>query len=88
MEAVINRLAVELNLPPEVISRTYKAYWLFIRETIQGLPLKKNLKEEEFNKLKTNFNICGFGKLCCTYDRYKGVKKKQELLKRRSNVNN
>lgn len=88
MEAVINRLAKELNLPPEVISRTYKAYWLFIRETIQSLPLKENLEEEEFNRLRTNFNICNLGKLTCTYQRYQGVKNKQELLKRRSNVNN
>ena len=88
MEAVINKLAEELHLPPEVISRTYKAYWLFIRETIQGLPLKENLEEEEFNRLRTNFNICNLGKLSCTYYRYKGVKKRQELLKRRSNADN
>lgn len=88
MEAVIDRLARELNLPPEVISRTYRAYWLFIRETIQGLPLKENLTEEEFSRLRTNFNICGIGKLCCTYNRYKGVKKKQEIVKRRRNGNN
>lgn len=88
MEAVINRLARELNLPSEVISRTYKAYWLFIRETVQGLPLKENLKEEEFSRLRTNFNIPKLGKLTCTYQRYKGVKKKQELMKRRKDVNN
>lgn len=88
METVISKLAEELDLPTEVISRTYKAYWLFIRETIQGLPLKENLEEEEFSRLRTNFNICGLGKLCCTYNRYKGIKKKQEIVKRRRNGNN
>lgn len=88
METVISKLAEELNLPTEVISRTYKAYWLFIRETIQGLPLKENLTEGEFSRLRTNFNICNLGKLSCTYRRYQGVKKKQELMKRKSNGNN
>lgn len=85
MEAVILELARELDLPPEVISRTYKAYWLFIRETIQGLPLKENLSKEEFSRLRTNFNIPNLGKLCCTYDRYTGMKKKQKLLKKKNN---
>ena len=85
MEAVINRLSKELNLPPEVIEKTYKAYWFFIRETIQGLPLKEELEEDKFNKLRTNFNIVGLGKLSCTYDRYLGIKKRRNYLKRRSN---
>lgn len=88
METVISKLAEELNLPTEVISRTYRAYWLFIRETIQGLPLKENLEEEEFSRLRTNFNITNLGKLTCTSQRYQGVKKKQEIVKRRRNVNN
>lgn len=88
MEIVISKLAEELNLPTEVIFRTYKAYWLFIRETIQGLPLKENLTEEEFRRLRTNFNIPNLGKLSCTYKRHQGVKKKQELMKRKSNGNN
>lgn len=88
MEAVISKLTEELKIPPEVITRTYKAYWLFIRETIQSLPLKENLKEEEFSRLKTNFNVPNLGKLSCTYKRYQGVKKKQEIVRRRSNGNN
>ena len=87
MEAVISELARELNLPPEVVTKTYKAYWLFIRETIQGLPLKDDLEEEEFSRLRTNFNIPKLGKLTCTYKRYIGVKKKQQHIKRRSNGN-
>lgn len=87
MEIVISELARRLNLPPEVIVKTYKAYWLYIRETIQGLPLKDDLGEDEFKKLRPNFNIPKLGKLTCTYKRYIGVKKKQQHIKRRSNGN-
>jgi len=57
------------------VEKTYKAYWRFIKDTIESLPLKEELTEEQFNKLKTNFNIPSLGKLNCTYERYKGVKK-------------
>lgn len=40
------------------------------------------MTEEEFLKLRTNFNIPSLGKLCCNFDRYKGVKKKFEYIKK------
>ena len=67
------KVAEEMNIPVEVVEFAYKSYWKFIRKTIQELPLKEDLSEEEFNKLKTNFNIVSLGKLSCTYDRYKRI---------------
>lgn len=78
---IINRVSKELDLPKEVVDRTYKAFWLFINQTIQSLPLKDNLSEEDFAKLRTNFNIPSLGKLTCTYDRMLGVKKRFNLIK-------
>ena len=49
------KVAEEMNIPVEVVEFAYKSYWKFIRKTIQELPLKENLSEEEFAKLKTNF---------------------------------
>ena len=71
-------VAKEINLPIEVVEFAYKSYWKFIKKTIQELPLKEDLSEEEFSKLKTNFNIVSLGKLSCTYDRYKNVKLKEK----------
>lgn len=43
---IIKKVAEELNLPEELVSRTYDAYWKFIRETISSLPLKNDLSKE------------------------------------------
>ena len=79
---IIGKVSKELNLPREVVDRTYKAYWLFIKNHIQSLPLKENLNEEDFAKLRTNFNIPSLGKLTCTYDRMLNMKKRFEIIKK------
>ena len=78
---IVGKVSRELNLPREVVDKTYKAYWLFIKQHIQSLPLKENLNEEDFAKLRTNFNIPSLGKLSCTYDRMLGMKKRYKLIK-------
>lgn len=71
----IKRISQELALSEKCVENAYKAYWTFIKETIGQLPLKEELTEEEFGKLRTNFNIPNLGKLSCTYKRWLGVKK-------------
>ena len=78
MKNLYKKVAEEMNIPVEVVEFAYKSYWKFIKDTIQELPLKEDLSEEEFAKLKTNFNIVSLGKLSCTYDRYKKKKKQLE----------
>ena len=78
---IVGKVSRELNLPKLLVDNTYKAYWLFIKNHIQSLPLKENLNEEDFAKLKTNFNIPSLGKLSCTYDRMLGMKKRYKLIK-------
>lgn len=71
----------ELNIPVEVVNAAYNSYWIFIRQTIQDLSLKEDITEEEFSKLKTNFNIPSLGKLSCTYDKIESVKKRFNYIK-------
>lgn len=78
---IVGKVSRELNLPREVVDKTYKAYWFFIKDHIQSLPLKGNLNEEDFAKLRTNFNIPSLGKLNCTYDRMLGMKKRLKFIK-------
>ena len=78
---IIGKVSEEMKLPKGVVDKTYKAFWLFINQSIQSLPLKENLSEEDFAKLRTNFNIPSLGKLSCTYKRMIGMKKRFEIIK-------
>ena len=79
---IIGKISQEMGLPPEVVDTAYKSYWKFIKQTIQSLPLKDDISEEDFTKLRTNFNIPSLGKLTCTFDRMVGVKKRFKYIKR------
>lgn len=78
---IIGKVSQEMGLPPEVVDTAYKSYWKFIKQTIQSLPLKDNISEEDFTKLRTNFNIPSLGKLTCTFDRMMGVKKRFKYIR-------
>ena len=77
---VSQKIAEQLNLPVNVVNKTYKAYWQFIKNHIESLPLSQELSEEEFSKYRTNINIPSLGKLYCTYDRMLGVKKRFNII--------
>lgn len=74
MKKEIKRLSNELSLPEKVVEKTYRAYWSFIKSHIIELPLKQDLTEEQFNSLRTNFNLPNLGKLNCTYKRWVSIK--------------
>lgn len=78
---IIGKVSQEMGLPPEVVDTAYKSYWKFIKQTIQSLPLKDDISEEDFTKLRTNFNIPSLGKLTCTFDRMMGVKKRFKYIR-------
>lgn len=77
---IIIKVSQETGLPGKVVDKVFKAYWFFIRTSIQALPLKELLSEEEFSTLKTNFNIPSLGKLSCTYEDYLRQKKRHEHI--------
>ena len=79
---IIGKVSQEMDIPLEVVDTAYKSYWKFIKQTIQSLPLKDDISEEDFTKLRTNFNVPSVGKLTCTYDRMMGVKKRFKYIKR------
>ena len=79
---IIGKVSQEMDIPLEVVDTAYKSYWKFIKQTIQSLPLKDDISEEEFAELRTNFNIPSLGKLTCTFDRMMGVKKRFKYIKR------
>lgn len=81
----IDHVANKLELPREVVKEAYESYWKYIRCTISELPLKDDLSEEEFNKLRTSFNVPSLGKLAVTWDRYKAIKDRYKYINKIKN---
>ena len=77
---IISKVSEELNLPRELVEKTYKAYWIFVRNTIEELPLKTELTQNEYMNLRTNINIPSLGKLNCTYNRYIGIRSRFNII--------
>lgn len=82
---IIKKVSQETGIPVRVVNLAYKSYWKFIKQKIQTLPLKGNISEEEFNALRTNFNIPSLGKLYLTWDRVQGCKKRSDIIKKIKN---
>lgn len=80
LRAIIKKVSQDLKLPEEVVLVAYRSYWEFVRKTIEVLPLKEDITEEDFNKLKTNFNIPSIGKLYVTWDKVLSTKKRRVYL--------
>lgn len=83
---IILNVSSTLGISPNVVEKVYKVYWLYIKTTIQALPLKEDLTDEEFSKLRTNFNVPSLGKLSCTLDKYKETKKRFKLIEKLRNA--
>ena len=77
---IISKVSEDLNLPRELVENAYKAYWIFIRDTIEELPLKAELTQDKYVNLRTNINIPSLGKLHCTYNRYIGIRNRFNII--------
>jgi hypothetical protein len=78
-DEIISKVSADTGLTTRLVDRTYRAYWKAIREHIKSLPLKEDLTDEEFMKLRPNINLPSLGKLNVTLDRYHGMKKYFEI---------
>lgn len=86
-DEIIAQVAESTGLTKHIVDRTYRAYWRTVRSYIISLPLKEDLTDAEFLKLRPNINIPSIGKLYVTLDRYKRMKKvHHEFIKRKENV--
>lgn len=81
-QEIIEQVATKHSLPKEVVLVAYRSYWEFIKEKAEELNLKDDITEEEFNKLRTNFNIPSIGKLYITWDKLNNIKKRKIYLQK------
>ena len=77
---IISKVSKELNVPIELVENTYKAYWNFIRVTIEELPLKTELSQKKYRNLRTSINIPSLGKLYVTWNRYIGIRNRFNII--------
>lgn len=80
MNDIIKQLSKQLCLPESVIRNTYLAYWTFIRDTIESMKFPQGITEEQFNNMRTSFNIPNIGKLYCSYKRYKNIYNRKKFI--------
>lgn len=81
LDQIYKKIAEELNLDIEVVKAAYQSQWLFIREKIEELPINIGMSEEEFNSLRTSFNIPSLGKMFTSFDKIQKNKRRIEYLK-------
>jgi len=63
----VKELATKYGRPIEEVTRAIESQYTFIRKKTKELDIEPGLSREEFDKLKTNFNIPSIGKLYASY---------------------
>lgn len=81
MDEIYAKVAADMGVPIEVVRAAYLSQWQFIRNTIEALPLKEELSEEEFHQLRTSFNLPSLGKIYTTRDKVQRTKRKIDYLR-------
>jgi nucleoid DNA-binding protein len=74
-DEIIEKVAESTGLHKTFVNKVYRAYWKAVKEYIETLPLKEELTDEDFQKLRPNVNIPAIGKFYVTLERYKNKKK-------------
>lgn len=69
------------GIDKDVVKEAYLSSWLFIKNKIESFPLKEDISVEDFNKLRTSFNIPSIGKLYSDYDKLKFLQNKYKVAK-------
>ena len=75
-DEIVSEVAGSTGLSKRMVDKIYKLYWKSVREYIKSLPLKEDLTDEEFMKLKPNVNIPSLGKFYVSLDRFKKLKER------------
>jgi nucleoid DNA-binding protein len=75
-DEIVSEVAGSTGLSKKMVDKIYKLYWKSVREYIKSLPLKEDLTDEGFMKLKPNVNIPSLGKFYVSLDRYKKLKER------------
>jgi len=76
-EIKIKELSEKYNVDVETIKKIVSAPYDFIQYKTKELEFEDDLDREAFDKMKTNFNIPGIGKLYASFFLYGEIQKKK-----------
>jgi hypothetical protein len=85
-DEIIQKVSEDTGLSKSLVEKTYRAYWKAVKEYIASLPLKEDLSDEEFLKLRPNVNIPSLGKLHVTLSRYQSLRRVGKKIKEIQNL--
>jgi len=71
MKEIAQKTGLSLDMVKAILDSPYE----FIRETTGEMEIERDLSKEEFNELKTNFNIPCIGKLYASNYMYRRINK-------------
>lgn len=92
LQKILRKVSNDTKIPLEVTTSAYRSFWGFIKTTIEALPIKEVETEEEFNNLRTSFNIPSIGKLYSSWDRICRMRTRyqyaQKIIEKKKNEKN
>jgi hypothetical protein len=62
-DIIYEKVSKELGINKEIVERTHKAFWYYIRATISKLPLKESNDIDALKAQVISFNVPSLGKL-------------------------
>lgn len=77
---MLKKVATKLGISEKECNAYYKYYWLFIKETIEALPLKE-INEDQFKEFRTSINLPKIGKLYCSCNKNYNINKDDKIKK-------
>ena len=79
LNSALRQASRKLSVDQKTVELIYRSYWKFIKEHVSGMVLR-DMTQEEFDSVVTNFNIPYLGKLYVVYDRIEQFKRKQKFF--------
>lgn len=80
IQEIINKVADEMGLSRALATSVYINYWKFFKDTVGELPDMVDITEEEFDKLRVNFNIPELGKFTTNYKKVLKANKYKKIV--------
>ena len=78
----IKELALKHGVPVSVIEEVVSSPYEFIRSQSKEIDFKDGMNREEFDSMKTNFNIPSIGKLYASHFLYNNIQNNKEKSKK------